>query len=90
MGSLTEISVLYQEFTDALAEILAENVVGPARRGRLARARAIVKRHPHNSEGQNAGEDDTIGGRTGPPGTPIVDSTTTGTPNIATNPDLGA
>ena len=50
MGSLTEISVLYQEFTDALAEILAENVVGPARRGRLARARAIVKRHPHYSE----------------------------------------
>jgi hypothetical protein len=50
MGSLTEISVLYQEFTDALAEILAENVVGPARRGRLARARAIVKRHPQYSE----------------------------------------
>ena len=50
MGSLTEISVLYGEFTDALAEILAENVVGPARRGRLARARAIVKRHPQYSE----------------------------------------
>jgi hypothetical protein len=50
MGSLTEISVLYREFTDALAEILAENVVGPARRGRLARARAIVKRHPQYSE----------------------------------------
>jgi hypothetical protein len=50
MGSLTEISVLYREFTEALAEILAENVVGPARRGRLARARAIVKRHPQYSE----------------------------------------
>jgi hypothetical protein len=50
MGSLTEISVLYREFTDALAEILAENVVGPARRGRLARARVIVKRHPQYSE----------------------------------------
>ena len=50
MGSLTEISVLYREFTDALAAILAENVVGPARRGRLARARAIVKRHPQYSE----------------------------------------
>ena len=50
MGNLTEISVLYREFTDALAEILAENVVGPARRGRLARARAIVKRHPQYSE----------------------------------------
>jgi hypothetical protein len=50
MGSLTEISVLYREFTEALAEILAENAVGPARRGRLARARAIVKRHPQYSE----------------------------------------
>ena len=50
MGSLTEISVLYREFTDALAEILAENVVGPARRGRLARARATVKKHPQYSE----------------------------------------
>ena len=50
MCNLTEISVLYREFTDALAEILAENVVGPARRGRLARARAIVKRHPQYSE----------------------------------------
>jgi len=50
MSNLTEISVLYREFTDALAEILAENVVGPARRGRLARARAIVKRHPQYSE----------------------------------------
>lgn len=50
MSNLTEISVLYREFTDALAEILAENVVGPARRGRLARARATVKRHPQYSE----------------------------------------
>lgn len=50
MGSLTEISVLYREFTEALAEILAENAVGPARRGRLARARAILKRHPQYSE----------------------------------------
>ena len=50
MSNLTEISVLYREFTDALAAILAENVVGPARRGRLARARAIVKRHPQYSE----------------------------------------
>ena len=50
MSNLTEISVLYREFTDARAEILAENVVGPARRGRLARARATVKRHPQYSE----------------------------------------
>jgi hypothetical protein len=35
----TGISVLYSEFTAALTEVLAENAVGPARRGRLARAR---------------------------------------------------
>jgi hypothetical protein len=34
----TDISALYQEFTEALTEVLAENSVGPARRGRLARA----------------------------------------------------
>ena len=46
----TDISVLYRELTDALTEVLAENAVGPARRGRLARARAAVKRHPDYSE----------------------------------------
>ena len=40
-----DISALYQEFTEALIEVLAENSVGPARRGRLARARAAVKKH---------------------------------------------
>ena len=40
MSTGTDISALYHEFTDALTEILAENAVGPARRGRLARARA--------------------------------------------------
>ena len=50
MTSSTDISVLYQEFTDALTEVLAENSVGPARRGRLARARAAVKRHPKYTE----------------------------------------
>jgi hypothetical protein len=44
MSSASDISALYRDFTEALAEILAENVVGPARRGRLARARAVVKR----------------------------------------------
>jgi hypothetical protein len=39
MGS-TGVSALYSVFTDALTEVLAENAVGPARRGRLARARA--------------------------------------------------
>jgi hypothetical protein len=50
MSSASDISTLYQEFSEALAEILAENVVGPARRGRLARARAAVKRHPQYNE----------------------------------------
>ena len=44
------ILALYHEFTDALTEVLAENSVGPARRGRLARARAAVKKHPNYSE----------------------------------------
>src|SRR5262245_36239826 len=38
MTSSADISVLYQEFTEALTEVLAESSVGPARRGRLARA----------------------------------------------------
>jgi hypothetical protein len=46
----TDIAVLCREFTDALAEVLAENAGSPARRGRLARARAAVKRHPNYSE----------------------------------------
>lgn len=33
MTSGADISVLYQEFTEALTEVLAENSVGPARRG---------------------------------------------------------
>jgi hypothetical protein len=50
MISGADISALYHEFTDALTEVLAENSVGPARRGRLARARAAVKKHPDYSE----------------------------------------
>ena len=46
MNEGSDISMLYREFADALTEILAENAVGPARRGRLARARAAVKKHP--------------------------------------------
>ena len=46
----TDIAVHYREFSDALAEVLAENAGRPARRGRLARARAAVKRHPNYSE----------------------------------------
>jgi len=44
------IAGLYLEFTEALTEVLAENSAGPARRGRLARARAAVKKHPGYSE----------------------------------------
>jgi hypothetical protein len=43
-------SVLYREFTDALTEVLSENAANPPRRGRLARARAAVKRQPDLSE----------------------------------------
>jgi len=50
MSNGTDISALCHEFTDALTEVLAENAVGPARRGRLARARAAVKKHPDYSE----------------------------------------
>ncbi len=50
MSSGHDISALYSEFTAALTEVLAENAVGPARRGRLARARAAVKKHPQYSE----------------------------------------
>ena len=50
MSTGAEISALYREFTDALTEVLAENAGNPARRGRLARARAAVKRHPDYSE----------------------------------------
>jgi hypothetical protein len=50
MSSSIDISTLYREFTEALTEVLAENAVGPARRGRLARSRAAVKKHPDYSE----------------------------------------
>ena len=50
MSSDTDISALYHEFTDALTEVLAENTTGPARRGRLARSRAAVKKHPYYNE----------------------------------------
>jgi hypothetical protein len=49
MTAGTDISALYREFTDALTEVLAENAVGPARRGRLARAHAAVKKHSEYS-----------------------------------------
>ena len=50
MSSGADISTLYREFTDALTDVLAENAVGPTRRGRLARTRAAVKKHPDYCE----------------------------------------
>jgi hypothetical protein len=52
MSTSTGISGAYSEFTDALTEVLAENAGGPARRGRLARARAAIKKHPDYSESE--------------------------------------
>jgi hypothetical protein len=46
----TDIAALYREFTDALTEVLAETAGSLARRGRLARARAAVKKHPDYKE----------------------------------------
>jgi len=50
MSAGTDISALYREFTDALTEVLAESAGNPARRGRLARARAAIKRHREYNE----------------------------------------
>ena len=50
MSTGTDISTFYREFADALTDVLAENAIGPARRGRLARARAAVKKHPEYRE----------------------------------------
>ena len=50
MSSATHISTLYREFADALRDVLAENAVGLASHGRLARTRAAVKKHPDYSE----------------------------------------
>ena len=65
MTSGADISDLYHEFTDALTEVLAENSVGPARRGRLASSllsreprRMLsclsVREHPGKSAGMSA------------------------------------
>jgi uncharacterized protein YbjT (DUF2867 family) len=50
MNTGTDISALYREYSEALMEVLAENAVGLARRGRVARAHAAVKKHPEHSE----------------------------------------
>jgi hypothetical protein len=50
MNSSADISTLYREFTQALIDVLAEQAVGPASRGRLARARVALKKHSEYSE----------------------------------------
>ena len=50
MSSSADISMLYREFTQALSDVLAEHAAGPASRGRLARTRAAIKKHPEYSE----------------------------------------
>jgi hypothetical protein len=50
MSERTDVAAVYRELTDALTEVFAENAFGLARRGRLARARAAVKKHPNYSE----------------------------------------
>ena len=50
MIARSDIAALYREFTDALTEVLAENAGGAVGRGRLARARAVVKKHPEYNE----------------------------------------
>jgi hypothetical protein len=50
MSNSTDIAAVYHEFTEALTEVLAENAVGVARRGRIARAHAAVKKHPDYGE----------------------------------------
>jgi len=48
------IAAVRREFTDALAEVLAENAaVCPVRRGRVARAHAAIKRHPRVTTNMN-------------------------------------
>jgi hypothetical protein len=50
MSTSTDFSALCHEFTNALTEVLSENAGGLARRGRVARARAAVKKHPDHGE----------------------------------------
>lgn len=51
-------------------------------------AAAAVK-SPAKKCQNSVGNDDTIGGRTGPPGSPMINSRLTGTPDIGVNPPCG-
>jgi hypothetical protein len=50
MNTEADLAALCDEFTKALTEVLAENAAAPARRGRVARAHAAIKRHPEYNE----------------------------------------
>ena len=50
MRTEADLRALCNEFTNALTEVLAENAFGLARRGRVARAHAAVKKHPEYNE----------------------------------------
>jgi hypothetical protein len=50
MNTEADLAALCDEFTKALTEVLAENAAAPARRGRVARAHAAVKRHSEYNE----------------------------------------
>jgi hypothetical protein len=50
MTTEADLAALCDEFTSALTEVLAENAAAPARRGRVARAHAAIKRHLEYNE----------------------------------------
>jgi hypothetical protein len=50
MRTEADLTAVCNEFTNALTEVLAENAVGLARRGRVARAHAAVKKHAEYNE----------------------------------------
>ncbi len=50
MQTEAHLETLCHEFTNALTEFLAETAVGPARRGRVARAHAAINKHPEYNE----------------------------------------
>ncbi len=50
MTTEADLAALCDEFTSALTEVLAEHAAAPARRGRVARAHAAIKRHPEYNE----------------------------------------
>jgi hypothetical protein len=50
MQTEADLDGLCHEFTGALTEVLAETALGPARRGRVARAHAAIKKHPEYNE----------------------------------------